>query len=668
MAVSLTKTKEAFDLIAKYEGTNPYLKFLKRSILYDNAQLTDFQINYIIDNINFEPVLIDKVVQLSQWFAEKKQEEWGLKFLPKKILIGWYLGETDTTYHCLVKYKQNQEKAVQLFIPKKHLLDNFLIEDYNKLEIDFEKYDAITTAKDPTRKIQEHQKSAVKFLLSRKKCILADSPGLGKTTDLVVASLEGQFKKVVIVCPASIKTTWKRELMWYVPETDITIIESIDNKNKSELELFLGYEIGKSGKKVAELKQEAKESGKWKADTKYVIINYDIIDEFYNIPESRSKKDVQKALEDSPLLTSGFDLIILDEIHKLSNTKSIRYKTISDYLKRSKIENIYGVSGTPLTNRPMNMYNILKLLGAEITDDWQWFMKQYCDGMQIPAKGEKQRITEIYLKQRGKEITPFWKLSDEEKTELDEKIRREAKLIWVTSGASNLDELKEQIKHLYIRRIQSEVPGMVGKTISERYYELTPQQRQDYNNVWDEYMEAQTKEETDKTFNRDLTEGIFLRQFISRAMIPHTIKLTEEFIEDDEKVMIICCFDEELYELQKYFGNKCVIYNGKMSAKAKDKSEHEFMNNPNIKVFIGNLIACGVGLSLTSSATALFNSYSWVCGDNEQAFLRIHRISSTKDSKIYFQLFTDTISEHMWSTLMKKQLIIDTVIKDEKNK
>ena len=84
--------------------------------------------------------------------------------------------------------------------------------------------------------------------------------------------------------------------MWYIPERDITIVEGIKGKTKSELETYLGYGVGKSGKKVVELQEEAKERGKWE-DNRFVIINFDILDEVYQIPVTRSKENIEKGFK-----------------------------------------------------------------------------------------------------------------------------------------------------------------------------------------------------------------------------------------------------------------------------------------------------------------------------------------------------------------------------------
>ena len=283
MVINTKDKLKALDILKEYKGVNPYILMLQRDVFFKHEDLNDFGAEYIIKNHDYQPIEINKTIKLADWYQEKKKNDWGIDFLPEKVSVKWLLGETSTTYHCYVKYRQSVD-AVQAFLPKKAVLTNFLVSDYKMLKVDFDRYDRLSMSKDPNRKLREHQKEGIKFLLSRKKCVLADDMGYGKTTTLSVAAIEGNFDSVLIVCPASIKTTWKKELMWYVPEKDITIVEGVQGKTKSELEQYLGYGIGKSGKKVSELQEEAKERGKW-VDNRFVIINFDILDEVYKIPE-----------------------------------------------------------------------------------------------------------------------------------------------------------------------------------------------------------------------------------------------------------------------------------------------------------------------------------------------------------------------------------------------
>lgn len=669
MVISQKKKTEALGLLKDYKGNNPYILRLQKDVILRNDinAFNDFAAEYVLMNYQREPQVINKITKIADWYGEKKKEEWNLEFVPQKLLIKVLVGETTTTFHCLVQYRQSVAPTLW-FIPKKAVLNNFLAEDYNLKVVDFEKYDSISTRKDPDRKLREHQKTAVKFLLSRKKCILADDPGMGKTTSLVVAALEGQFERVLIICPASIKTTWKKELEWYVDPSQIAIVEGIQGKNKGELETYLGYPVGKSGKTVTELKKEAEEKGKWK-DNRFTIVNYDILSEFYKIPTSRSKESIDQALAESPMLQYILDhrsLVIIDEAHRLSNSTSIRYKVIKDLLKRGNPDGIYEVTGTPITNRPMNLYHVLSFLGDPITDNWEEYVKRYCDGFQIPAKGEKEKWERIFCSKYN--IRNKYAMSDAIREQCRQFVRKNARLIWINNGESNLDELKDRIAHIYLRRVKEDIPGMVNKNIHEIFYDLTDSQWEKYSQLWDEYEREKLTLNPDSELNKDLIEGGIYRRYLSNEMVPHTIDLVEDLLESGRKVVIGCCYDEELYNLQKHFGDKCVIYNGKMDAKHKDLAITKFMEDSAITVFIANINAAGLGLTLTAADALVFNNISFVPSDNQQFSDRVHRISSKNDVDVFYQIFTGTQYERMWEIVLRKSLIIDQVIKKEENK
>lgn len=671
MSKKITRLKETLDTLASYQGDDPYMVSLKdRFVVRNTGFPNSFEMDYVLANKDYVPRRVDKVAELSEWYAQKMREKWDIPFVPRRVLVGYVFGETENFVHCYLKYKRNMERGVSAMIPRKALITDLFAEDYESLEVDFDKYDRLSTEKDPGRKLRDHQKTAVKFLLSRKKCVLADGMGLGKTTSLIVAALEGGFDRVVVVCPASVKTTWRKEFSWYVDPGRVSIVEGAAGMTKAELERFCGYEPGASGMKASELRGLAKSMTKWK-DNDFVIINYDILDDVYTVPLTRSKANVDAAAAKSPLLgyfMSGKKrLLIVDEAHRLSNNTSIRYKVLQDLIKRAAPDGIYLATGTPITNRPLNFYHVLKLISHPVTKDWSFYVQNFCDARQIPAKGQKKFWTDAYLKKVRK---PDWySLTSKEKDDLKQYIRDHAKMIWLTNGASNLDELRERVKTVYLRRVKEDIPGMVRKSVSVRYYDMTMAQLMEYNKLWDDYEAAQRNMgKDDASLNRDLLEGALLRQYVSKIMVPYTETLVDELLEDGEKVIIACAFDKELYTLQEYYGDKCVIYNGKMSAKQKDRAQDAFMNDPAIKVFIGNIEAAGVGLTLTSSRYVVFNNMSFVPSDNDQMMDRVHRLSQSNDVEIIFQIFSDTIYEHIWDVVMSKQYVIDNVIKKEEEK
>lgn len=664
---------EAIEILRGYSGSNPYYLMLKRDIILkgDIKQLNAFNVEYIIKNQNFAPKQINKIIKIADWYGEKKQKDWGTEFVPQKLKVVSLLGETSTTYHCYVQFRQSVD-PVMAFLPKKAVLTNFTLPDWHDYPVDFERYDRLSMAKDPNRRLFLHQKEGVQFLLSRKRCVLADDMGYGKTTTLSVAAIEGNFDSILIICPASMKTTWKRELMWYVPERDITIIESYLDKNKEELERYLGYKEGKSGLSVPELQKEAKDVGKW-AENRFVIVNFDILNEFYEIPATRSKENIEKAYQNSPLLqfiSNKKSLIIIDEAHRLSNLKADRYKIIRDLVKRGNPDSIYLATGTPITNNPENYFNLLQIIEDPIADDREYYLKRYCAGREIPLNGKERAkrdaITHKFVSNRGK--SNWYELTDAEKNELNEIVKKSVRMHTIANGECNLEELKDRTSHIYLRRVQEDLKDLPNKTIHELFYDLDMGQIMEYNRLWEEYEAAQLELDPTKELNKELLEGAIYRKYLSNQMVPNTIKLADSYIAQGEKVVIACCYDEELYTLKNYYGDRCVIYNGKISAKEKDKNIEKFTKDPNIMVFIGNIQAAGVGITLLSSRIMIFNNISFVPGDNFQMQCRIYRIGQKRDVDIYYQIFKDTQYEKMWNIVLRKSLVINQIVKKEDEK
>lgn len=1015
---------EAIEILRGYSGTNPYYLMLKRDIILkgDIKKLNAFNVEYIIENQNFIPKQIGKTIKIADWYGLKKQQDWGTEFVPQKLRVVSLLGETSTTYHCYVQYRQSVD-PVMAFLPKKAVLTNFTLPDWHDYPVDFDRYDKLSMSKDPNRKLKLHQRDGIKFLLARKKCVLADDMGYGKmepidaeiptpsgfkkigelsvgdmifgengkkypitkifehknkpiyrvnfsdgtscecgldhlwkvrtknmtkrkqgwkvmalkdiiasgfqygdksriakgqnprskyeipvcdpveysekkylidpytlgvcigdgnlcngiiaisipdfeketadrissllpenmmlkedrstncpryrlicskrshtnpfiqeikrlglnvhgdnkfipeeykigsidqriellrglmdsdgtiskernriifssnsktlcndvmevvyslggiarlrehqrdgrkpeysvsiqvkfnpfhlqrkaerykptylkycskymvsaefvrntdarcimldykehtyltgkryivthnTCELSVAAIEGNFDAVLIICPASIKTNWKKELMWYVPERDITIIESYLDKNKGELERYLGYKEGKSGLSLTELQNEAKETGKW-GENRFVIVNYDIVNEFYEIPATRSKENIEKAYKNSPMLqyiANKKALVIVDEAHRLSNTTADRYKIIKDLIKRGNPDSVYLATGTPITNNPQNYFNLLQLIGDPVADDREYYMKRYCAAIEIPRnakeKAKRDAISRKFIANRGK--SNWYELTDSEKDELREIVKKSVRMLTIPNGESNLEELKDRTAHIYLRRVKEDLLDLPNKTVHEVFYDLDMGQIMEYNRLWEEYEAAQLEADPTKDLNKELLEGAIYRKYLSNQMVPNTIKLADSFIEKGEKVVIACCYDEELYTLKEYYGDRCVIYNGKVSAKDKDKNIEKFTNDPNIMVFVCNLIAAGVGITLNVCHKLIFSNFSYSRAENAQMEDRIYRIGQKHDVDIYYQIFKDTQYEKMWNIVLRKDTIANKIIKKESEK
>ena len=675
MHQEIEKKNTAIDLLKNYDGINTSLLALKRDIItYKKVdKLTDFNVDYILKNINYQIKDINKIVRVIDWYGDELKDKWETDFRIEKVLIKKLLGETDKFYHCFIQYRKNVEPSYA-FLKKNGIIGNFLLEDYHNISIDFDRYDRLSMSRTPDkpRKIKNHQKEAVQFLISRKKCILADDMGMGKSTSLTVASIEGNFDAILIICPASLKSNWFNELTNYVSEKDISIIGGVNEMKKNEIEKYLGYGEGKSGKNLNELKEEAKERGKW-TDNRYVIINFDILDDVYKVSRAKTKEGIEKAMENSPMLKfllNKKSLIIIDEAHKLSNNTSDRYKIIKDLINKSNPHSIYLSTGTPITNDPANYFNLLSLLNDPLTIDREFYYMRYCDAFKMPIneqqKQKKQQLTQEFLNSHNKNT--WYDLTVEEKKSLNDIINKRVIQKIIPKGGKNLEELKMQTAHVYLRRTKDDIGDLPPKYIHERVFELNKEQMAEYKKLWDEYEAAKLEEDSSKELNKELIEGGLYRKYLSNQMVPNTIKLAEKCLARGEKIVIACCYDDELYTLRDYFKDKCVIYNGKMSLKEKDEAIKKFNSDPNVMIFIGNIIAAGVGITLTSSRVVIFNNFSYVPGDNSQFQDRVHRIGQTRDVHIFYQFFKDTQYEKMWNTVLSKSLIINQVIKKEDEK
>lgn len=652
MAISLAKIKKAQDILKNYEGSNPFITKTKKTVFTHNIRtMNDFEAEYIIENHDKEPIEVNKIVKISDWYGNKLKEEYSLEFVPTKLKVTWYFGETNNMHHFYCIYRRSQEKAVEVFAPKKGILTDFLSEDWTLKEIDFKPYNERLGFN-----LYPHQEEAVKFLTTKKKGILAHDMGFGKTLAAIVAALEGNFKHVLIISPSSIKETWKRELSHFVDEKDVTVVQG----------------------------------SKWD-DAKFTIINYDILDNFYEIPEqtiktkemnvdengniikefkekkivSRSKKIIDEAMNNSQLFQSNYDLLIIDEAHRLSNSTSNRFKIIQDLIKRSKPNGIFELTGTMITNSSRNLYNLLKLIDAPVSKDWQHYMERYCGAKFLYKKNERNAYTALFCKSLGK--SSWGELTYDEKKKLDEYLEKNCKKICIPDKDTNMEELQEIIKPYYLRRVKEDLDTIPQKTVKYLHYEMDEEEKHSYDELWEKYLELQEdKEKTEK--NKKLIEVSLMRQWLADKMIPKTVNLVKKCIEKNHKVVIFCAYDNEINKLKEVFSDCCVYHNGKINEKKKSDAVDKFQNDENIKVFIGNIFSAGVGLTLIASDVVVFNNFSFVPSDCLQCEDRIHRIGQTKPCTVYYQSFNDTYFDKMLEIVHDKQEVIDKIIVSEKEK
>ena len=582
--VDLTKlrNKTTLDKIRNYSGSNEYILKMKRRLDSEGFfVLTTSQTDYVQENIDREPIEINKVVEISVYLAEQLKEKYELKNIPERIFVDSILSESDKSYHVKGKLYKNQKDNILFYLPKTQIITDMFEESLDDIIIDFDTYKEIDSK---NRTPFKHQEVGIKFLVKKNKAILADDMGLGKTYMSIVAALEVKAEKILVICPANAKINWKREISTFVDEDDISIIKS----------------------------------GHWNPK-KFTIINYDILNKFHTIIDGRKKyedHEIKRFLVDE-----GFDLIIMDEAHFIKNPKAQRSKVVMEVAEN--IKRRWLLSGTPVANRPMDYYNLLKLCDSSVTANWQFYAFRYCAAKKFKRKGSNR-------------------------------------FIWITDGASNLDELHKRTKNLILRRKKEDHLDLPPKIVSPYYIEIDDMNQ--YSRVFDEYLEWAKSEGRNLGAGRHMVELVVLRKYLAQEKVKHSIELAEQAIENGQKVIIFTNFTDSFNLLMDHFGKLSVGHNGKMNEKQKQNSIDQFQENPKIKVFVGNLISAGSAITLTAAQMVIMNDLDFVPANHAQAEDRAWRIGTTSTVNIYYPIVDGTLDVQIFNILQKKKDIINTVM------
>ena len=566
MEVSLES--KALTLLETYEGANNYILELKRkSQINRKFYPTRSQSEYIINNHDKQPKVAKKWVILDAYFAQKLADDRLMTEIPEKVWVEKLLADKEKAFHIWGKITESQELH-DFWLPKASIIKDNTVKD---VVINYEKYS--------NRPPLTHQKEAIQKLVENKKFILADDMGLGKTTSTIIAALEAGAKKILIICPATLKINWKREIENYTDRSTY----------------------------IAEGKNFSTEHD-------FVIINYDIIKNFHD----PKKKD------DSQILRADFDLVIIDEAHYIKNAQAQRTKLINDLVK--KVDRLWLLTGTPMTSRPIDYYNLLSLIDSPVAKNWMAYVIRYCQGYQFKVGPRK---------------------------------------VWNVMGASNLEELRDRTVGLTLRRLKEDVLDLPDKIITPVYLRLKSKL---YEEVMGDYYNWYEKNpEESKSLTVQFTKLTKIRQIIADEKITQTIELAENIIEQDKKVIIFCNFTDSLNKICEHFGKTAVKLDGSMSKGERQLSVDQFQDNEKVKVFVGNIKAAGVGLTLTSAEAVIMNDLSFLPSDHSQAEDRAYRYGQKNNVLVYYPIFENTIEGIIYDILANKKQVISTILGDNQN-
>ena len=397
--------------------------------------------------------------------------------------------------------------------------------------------------------LYDHQDVGVRFLMSRPNCLLADDMGLGKTLQALLALYNqlGDGERVLVLCPKTLMHNWVAEdRKWSTAPTSA---------------------IAKSGKPLP--------------DSRIVVISQDT-----------AKRE--GPLRDA-LLKVRWALLLIDEAHNFCKTTSQRWK----FAHKVKTDRVWLMTATPMMNRPMDLFSLLKLTKHPLGADRFKFGIRYCAG-------------------------------------------RHDGYGWNFSGSSNIPELSKRLSGWVLRRLKSEVLDLPPKIRGSLMVKVpTRLANMEYSTI-DALMRG--------------------RKLIAMAKVDATIGRMKEALDADEKVVIFSNFLDVLDALEAACakdGVRCVRIDGSVSADERRRVVEQFQTDPDTCVFIGQIIAAGVGITLTAATQVIMADLALVPAFHAQAEDRAYRIGTTDRIVVTYIRAEAIVDDAMWEMLESKIDVIE---------
>ena len=442
-----------------------------------------------------------------------------------------------------------------------------------------------------------YQHAGIAFACGRESIFIGDEMGLGKTIQAIGVINKTNPEKVLIVCPATLKLNWKKELeRWLVKPYRIHVLNS----------------------------GEA-----FPVNIEIVVMNYDIAAKFAK-----------------ELRAVNWDLFVADEAHYMKNPKAQRTVALLGGKAAKPIQAAKKIllTGTPITNRPIEIFPLVSFLWPSVFSNMWHFAKRYCAA-----------------------TNTGWG--------------------WDFSGASNLDELQNLLRaNGMIRRLKADVlkelPPKTRQVVilpSDSVSGLIKKETEQAKKFEGEMKRLraavrEAKEQQDESAykaaigqlrqanNIAFTEMAAIRKELAIAKIPFAVEYVKNMVEEGEKVVVMAHHREVVDQLQAEFGLQAVKLYGGMSEVEKSANVDRFQNDPSCKVFIGSIHAAGVGITLTAAQKMLFAELDWTPANMLQAEDRIHRIGQEGNALIQQLVFDGSLDAKMAETLVRKMEVIEKAL------
>ncbi|KMK76971.1 DEAD/DEAH box helicase [Alkalihalobacillus pseudalcaliphilus] len=417
------------------------------------------------------------------------------------------------------------------------------------------------------------------------KAILADEVGLGKTIEagliLKEYMIRGLVKKALILVPASLVSQWAFELntKFYIPA-------------------------------MAQKKA-------------YVWEQYDVVVASIDTAKRQPHRDI--------VMNQNYDLIIIDEAHKLKNPHTKNY----EFIKHLKKKFCLLLTATPVQNKLEEIFNLVSLLKPGHLGDMTSFEKEFRSNKRSPKNEERLRelVNKVMVRNRREDTGIQW-------------TKRIVKTIPIEFSQSERDfyeelvQLKGTANHFSVLTLQRELCS----SREAAYMTLSK-------------MAKPTEDYTPAPFVLELLEKV--------STIDHHAKAEKalELIQSiDDKVIIFTEYRATQLYLQwflKQHGISSVPFRGGFKRGKKDWMRQLFQNHAQVLIATE---AGGEGINLQFCSHIINYDLPWNPMRIEQRIGRIHRLGQQKDVHIYNFAVNDTVEQNILSLLYEKIHLFESVI------
>jgi len=448
--------------------------------------------------------------------------------------------------------------------------------------------------------VMEFQLAGVEYLLQREHGLLGDAPGLTKSAQSIMVSNAVEAERTLVVCPASLRLNWEREI-W-----NWSTIEDIHN---------LTYPVLKAKDGI----------NPW---SRYNVISYDLL-----------RNDAIM----SAIMAQRWDHVILDEAHYLKDPNgNQRTKSICAPDRLPSVTGRFTLaSGTILPNQPIECYNACRLL------DWSCI-----DYMSVDAFRE-------YYYGLG-----FGMVRGPHEVEVDgEMVVRWGlhKSNEVRNQPRHLRELQERLRSsIMVRRLREQVLH----ELPPRHWHpvplaLTPAMRKAMRH--EGWRQAEKLYDLDPDqFNTTIPiDGAIstARRELGEAKAPAIAAYIGDLLEGGVEKIVVGAWHHSVLDylrgaLEKY---GLVYMDGSTNPSKKQNAVDLFQGDSGVRIILGQMLPLGEGWTLTAAQDMVLAEPYWVPGKNDQLFDRISRMGQVGSYTLgHIPVVPDSLDERILGTAITK--------------